>query len=238
MTPDANSFAREHGYSALRREFDSAWGADIGPRGKSRREDDVSNRAQAQKLSIDRRYRERRRRHPPPRLAQLRKSELRKVLQKKFGSIVADTADGRNLCRAVAVHMARDLDAGRRIPSWMSLYAPWMTSEEVSSLVAAVTAVDDNGRFILPLPTADDLGRLLGISIDQRDTWGLCTIGAIDDSPAKRRARRKAKAREREARRRTHRGPRPTPKSTARPWEKFGVSRATWYRRGQPDPRT
>ena len=145
----------------------------------------------------------------------------------------------RYLCRMVAVHMARGKEPQKRIPSWLSLQAPWFTAEQVAVLVEEVTAIDDDTeQFVVPLPTADNLGWGLRVTKEEREEWRLTTIGAMDDSPAKRKGRRKAKARSREAARRESKGATPRIKSKAqtRPWAALGMSKPTWYRRGQPTP--
>jgi hypothetical protein len=135
--------------------------------------------------------------------------------------------------------MARGLEPTKRIPSWLSMYAPWFTSAEASALVAEVTDIDgDTNQFFVPLPSADNLGWALKITLAQREAWGLTTIGAVGDTKTARTKRRRKKAKERSAKNRLADGatPRAESKTQTKPWDACGMSKATWYRKGQPAP--
>jgi hypothetical protein len=128
-------------------------------------------------------------------------------------------------------------EPGKRIPQWLALYAPWMTAGDVAALISDVTRMDERiGRPLLP--TADQMGWALRITIEQRSRWGLKTIGAIDDSTDRRKARRKAADRARKAADRAAKGAtrRHKAKTRVKPWAACGMSKRTWYRRGQPLP--
>jgi hypothetical protein len=144
------------------------------------------------------------------------------------------------LCRAAAIHLARHHQPESRIRSWLSLYAPWFPDVDVSQLIEEVTAVDDDtDRHLVRLPSADNLGWGLSISVPERDSWGLTTIGAVNDTPVARKKRRKAKARDREAKRRRVNGATPRSESKARtkPWIAAGMSRASWWRKQKAQAR-
>ena len=149
-----------------------------------------------------------------------------------YADVMPDADLVRALCRQVALHQNRLLDPERKFRGWVSLHAPWLSGAEISGIIRDVMSVDDNGRFIVPLPTADELGGTLHISIDERDRWGLRTIGAVDDNPQKRKLRGKERHRQRQARRRAAQGakPRHLSKAKTKPWIAEGMSRSAWYR--------
>jgi hypothetical protein len=70
----------------------------------------------------------------------------------------------------------------------------------------------------------------------------ITTIRAFDVTPDQMAERRKGQQRERMARLRLKRRkgalPKPEPLGKTKPWTAFGMSRATWYRRGKPMPET
>lgn len=167
---------------------------------------------------------------PRPSIAQLRLRELNAIARHRHGEAIPNTPGGRALIHQVAVHMAHGLDPARRIRSWLSLRAQWLNSIDADQLIELVTGAAD-GRP-LAIPKADTVGWALRLTIAQRDAMRLTTIGAIDDSPAKRKARRRARARARAAIRRVSHGSLPQAQSIERaaPWKSHGVSRRTWYR--------
>jgi hypothetical protein len=87
---------------------------------------------------------------------------------------------------------------------------------------------------------ADELGRLLGLTDEERTYLKITTIGACDVTKAQRDRRRKQRKRERDreaaAKRRREKGTLPRAEylasclSILRPWEKEGKSRRTWER--------
>lgn len=84
---------------------------------------------------------------------------------------------------------------------------------------------------------------MLDVTAEERWACSIRTIGAVDETLEQRQARRKDELRvyerDRSRRRRTARGAIQRPiyeaRSAARskPWEALGISRATWYRRGE-----
>src|SRR5262249_1358107 len=83
--------------------------------------------------------------------------------------------------------------------------------------------------------SADNLARFLGVVYADRQALGLTTIGSVD---IKKRARKELRKRRnrlvKEAKRRAA-GMRPQRESLSatKPWEKLGISRATWYRQNK-----
>src|SRR5262249_17356885 len=121
-------------------------------------------------------------------------------------------------------------DAERHIIAWAGVWCPWMCDEEVISRAAGIIA--------RPLKwKADTLGWRLRLSYAEREELGITTIGSFDADKTARERRRKLKraARDREQRRKKGARPREeylaTSLARTRPWERLGISRATWYRR-------
>src|SRR5580704_12578497 len=63
-------------------------------------------------------------------IATLRIAELRRLLQSRYGTVLPDDAAGRDDALIMANHLAKRPEAERRIPAWLSLWAPWMAAEE------------------------------------------------------------------------------------------------------------
>jgi len=119
--------------------------------------------------------------------------------------------------------------------TWLATRAPWLTADEAAELLA--DAIAKPLRY-----KADTLGARLGLTAAERDKLAIRTIGAIDLPKAERATRRRDKDRQRkhQARRKAGAKPRPVMEAgsinRAKPWLIEGVSRATWYRRRDPNP--
>jgi len=89
---------------------------------------------------------------------------------------------------------------------------------------------------------AQTLGHHLLLTREERYEAQITTIRAFDTSPDKEEAWRKLKRSWYDRGRRRAAGMVPRAEYEARslartrPWEAFGISRSTWYRRGKPDP--
>jgi len=178
-------------------------------------------------------------------IATLRVRDLITIAERKFGSI-PDTRDGWAWLEAFAVHVAYAFrhrpHRGRTVADGhLRQLAPFLAADERDALIEDASRTDARDgrlldRLIVPFPNMDKLGASLGITIDQRDAWCLTNIGAIGDSPAKRKARQKIRRKAKAAAKRAAKGAVPRSKSKARtqPWLALNMSRRTWYRRGQP----
>lgn len=154
-----------------------------------------------------------------------------------WAALTADTMPETDLAwailRQIAIHLCRLANGYGRFRSLASLRAPWLTNSEIEQILDDVSAQDGQGRFLIPIPSADAVGCALGLTIAVRDRLKLRTIGALGDDPKKRKMRAKQRRRKRQAERRLAAGATPRQFSTERlrPWIASGVSRATWYRR-------
>lgn len=172
--------------------------------------------------------------------ARIRVLEIEKLIRARHGAVVPDARDTHDLPAALAYLTAA---AGGRadIDSWARRWLPWLDDPKV--LQAARTLADKltnskRGPCILP---ADDVAKLLGVTLAERERLRLNTIGACDLPRAQRlqeaAARKRNADRERQAEKRRKAGARPRADeiavsiSATRPWEAEGISRATWYRR-------
>jgi hypothetical protein len=135
----------------------------------------------------------------------------------------------------MASHLAKRPEAERRIPAWLSLWAPWLTAEEVADLTT--------GTISKPLRwRADKLAWRLRLTEDERRRLRITTIGAIDLTKAQRLARRRLHKRLYKEARRRHEGAKSRTEYEAnsinrtKPWLALGMSRRSWYRAGKPTP--
>jgi hypothetical protein len=178
---------------------------------------------------IARRYDTKAKREPFS-LAAKRISELKRLFAARYRGHLPDDAAGRIAAFVMAHHLAYGPDAGRRIPLWLGLKAPWMSEAEVADLTAKVVAKPLRWR-------ADKLAKRLNLCDAERRRLGITTIGAVDVDKAERIARRKESARQRMDRHRRATGVQRRADYEAkslnrtRPWEAMGISRRTWYRR-------
>lgn len=102
------------------------------------------------------------------------------------------------------------------------------------------------GSYCQPI-RSDRVGKMLGLSCEERLACVITTMRAIDETWAERQQRRIEDRRLRDRnRKRIARAGKTTPRSDyeansvsrTKPWEAAGMSRATWYRRGKPKPET
>ena len=180
---------------------------------------------------VDRRYKRNRRRRPRVTIATLRVRELTRLFTARYGQALPNDDAGREDAEIMAHHLARlSGDIRKRIAGWISLNAPWMGADELESLTVRVTGACNRS-------SADELAQLLGLTMAERTSLGITTIGAIDMSKRERtEARKERKRLATSAKRRAH-GIRPrqeylaTALSRLKPWKADGISARTWYRR-------
>jgi hypothetical protein len=171
-------------------------------------------------------------------LAVLRIKEIGYLINHRFrhhGYVLPRSSVGRDIAFAMACHIARRPDAEHRLERWLGLWCPWMTRDEAGSFVSRTIAKPHR-------LTADKLGALLRLTEEERQGLGITTIGSIEVSKEERARRRREAGRQRDERRRRSKGAKPREdyeaksKSRTKPWAKFGMSRASWYRAGKPMP--
>jgi hypothetical protein len=163
----------------------------------------------------------------------LRIAELRRLLQSRYGHILSDDDAGRDDALIMAHHLAHGPDAGHRIGLWLGLWAPWMTSSEAGKLITKVIAKPLRWR-------AHKLGIRLRLTEAERTRLGITTIGSIEVTKAERLARRRLRDRLCKEARRRRAGAKVRADyegnsiTRTKPWERLGMSRASWYRAGKP----
>lgn len=107
------------------------------------------------------------------------------------------------------------------------------SDDELATIVRAVDSSREHDDFART--RSDTLAKHLSVTAEERWLCNIRTIGAIDETPAERRVRNRAEKNERDKKRqRTNRAGKHRPQSKSlsaeKPWEKAGISRATWYR--------
>jgi hypothetical protein len=204
------------GYASLRRRAEARYPGESPAKISRHVEIDVTYRAAAREMGKQ------------PR-GNIRLRDLAIVYGKMFGSgPLPDTPIARALMWQFAVHLSAAKGPGgpSHIRRFIASHAPWCGPDEI------VTLIDDVCELSI-LPSPDQIGRALGISITQRDSWDLRTVGAVGDSPRARKQRHKFRGKARLAKARRDKGARPHSESNERkqPWLLEGLSRRTWYRR-------
>jgi hypothetical protein len=189
--------------------------------------------AAARHAEIARRY-DRKRDVEPFSVGALRVTQLQRLFAARYGRQLPDDDAGKDDAFVMVNALAWRPNAHRRIPAWLSLWAPWMTSTEVQALTTKVIAKPIRWG-------ADKLGKRLNLTEAERYRLQITTIGAVDVDKAQRLARRRERARLRDQERRRSAGAKPRAEyeaqsiSRSKPWQAMGISRRTWYRRhGQP----
>jgi hypothetical protein len=184
---------------------------------------------------IARRYKAKKAEREPVSIAALRIAELGRLYIARYGHVLPDDDAGRDDALIMAHHLAKRPDAERRIPAWLSLWAPWMTAAEVATMVTRALTKPLRWR-------ADTLAKRLNLNEAERQRLHIVTIGACDLIKSQRIARRRERARHRDCGRRRLKGVKPrdiyeaNSISRAKPWERLQMSRASWYRAGKPNP--
>src|SRR5215475_8385040 len=174
-------------------------------------------------------------------LRRLRLGDLKKILRSRYRHTLPDDDAGREdlelLLDAVSFTAP---DARYRMKNIIEVWAPWMDSEESYELVETVLRKPDYLRGV----RADQLGKKLNLTYDERKRLGIRTISPADLSPEefaeRRKTARRANGRTQKERSRRRAGvkSRATSLSRLKPWAAIGLSRATWYRKRKPDSET
>jgi hypothetical protein len=166
-------------------------------------------------------------------LAGFRIAEVRRLILHRYGHTLPDDDAGREDAFIMVNLMAWRPDADRRIPGWLSLWCPWMSTSDVADLTHRVL---DKPSWWGP----DALAKLLHLKEAERARHKIRTIGAIDLTREMRLERRAARKRLREELARRAKGAKPRTEYEAgsisrnKYWERLGMSRASWYRAGKP----
>lgn len=168
-------------------------------------------------------------------LKRLRELEL--IISVRHGAVLPNDRYGREMVAIVGHHIAHaGAGAAPHIVAWASFWAPWMPPSEAAALAASIIAEPLKFR-------ADTLGWRLRLSHSERTALGVTTIGGFDVNKAERERLRKLRRAAADRKRRQQKGAIPRLQYQAQshaqtqPWAALGMSRATWYRRGMPDPK-
>ncbi len=171
-----------------------------------------------------------------PSISTLRLGELERLFAHRWGRVLPDDDAGRGDAFIAAQHI-REMggDVKTHVAAWVRLWAPWMEGEEAEALTHRV--LTNPRRW-----TADVLAWRLRLTMAERRYLGITTIGVFGMSKADRAKEALVRRREKETADRRAAGVRPRAEyeaqsaSQTKPWERFGISRRTWERRGKPQP--
>lgn len=170
-------------------------------------------------------------------LEHLRVYEIETVIRARHGSVIPDPTgtDDLETCLAYLEAVALTPDT-HDLDQWSRKWAPWATPDMLTSIHDRTLG----RRWMLK---ADDVANLLHVSMAERLSLGLKTIGACDRTADQRKAeakeakRARDRERQREKRRadgrRERKAAEATTITTLQPWRTQGISRATWYRRNR-----
>jgi hypothetical protein len=129
----------------------------------------------------------------------LRANELRLIFADRYGPVYPDDDAGREDLTLLLGQLAQLRGAPFAMDNALDERAPWMPAEEREALKQAAAT-----GFVWW--DADELGRKIGLTMEQRTRLSVRTIGAVDCDRQARQALRKEKNRDRErARRRRER---------------------------------
>jgi hypothetical protein len=189
--------------------------------------DNAPGAASRRAMREDRQTRESReqaRPNPKPSIAMLRRKELVRICEARWGLVLPDDDAGLSDVQLFADHCsASDLNI---LKAFCENRAPWMTAEEISGVFAQ--------RRTQPW-SSDDLAVVLHLTDADRTALGVRTIGAVDCGKATRTKRRKRLKRDLERQRRQAAGAKPHSQSLSatKPWEHENppISKRTWERR-------
>lgn len=187
----------------------------------------------ARKREIAKRYSDQAKRkgHKRPlTLAAVRISELTRLFDHRYGTVLLpDSDEGVMAAKLMVHHLGRLKDAPRRISSWLATCAPWL------GLASRERLIRDTQERQLRW-SADRLAWKLKVTAAERLELKLRTIGAMDTTKAERLAQSKQRRRERQQQRRRATGAKPRAEYEAasaasmKPWAALGMSRRAWYR--------
>ena len=173
----------------------------------------------------------RRARGSPAQIAALRVCDLTRLFDSRYGAdcLLPDDDAGRDDLELIAHHLAGLAHPKGKIRHWIEQRAPWLPAGEQAELIKQATLEQQHW-------TADQLAWRVRLTIEERTTLGITTIGAIDRGKAARTRRRTERERQRKANGRRAAGMKPRAEYEAnalertKPWLEHGLSRASWYR--------
>jgi hypothetical protein len=168
-------------------------------------------------------------------IAAIRVAELTRLFVHRYGRELPDDDAGRDDAMIVVHHLAAlSSNQHQRIIGWLELRAPWISAVEAEALASHILQKRIRWR-------AATLAERLGLTAKERRALRIKTISAIDETPEQRLERRREHDRRAKQAKRKATGSQSRQQYLAasgiartRPWERLGMSRATWYRAGKP----
>lgn len=197
----------------------------------------------ARLAEIDRRYawhaRQQQERKAPLTITTLRTSELERTFRDRFGGRFPCSSEGIKALTILAAHHLRR-NSEEMVTGWLGSIAPWIRGYGPNYASEIIAKAKGHPRRY----TAAVLGELIGLTIEERRRLRIRTIRAVGQTDASMALDRQERDRERKAMERRASGCRTRAEYLAssltqtRPWERFGISRRTWERRGKPMPQS
>jgi hypothetical protein len=188
----------------------------------------------ARKKKADRARKAKQRKHPRH-IQAIRLGELCQLLRHRYGRILPSTEAA--ILGALCHHLALvpGGNPAKRVGGAIEDWAPWMTISQRDELVGRVLSKPKRCK-------AAKLGQILQLTAEERSWLRITTIRSIDGPNPIRRRRQRNIERKRRIRRAAGSVTRAEyvagSKSRSKPWERSGVSRATWYRRRETSAAT
>ena len=164
----------------------------------------------------------------------LRYGAMLRLFRHRWGHSLPDDDAGRgDLWLLVTNVSLASADPEKKMHHVIEMWAPWMSAKERFAYVAHVWGLDKHERT----PTAEELGRCLGVTNAERNALRLWPFLPIDATAEELAEQAKLRDRERRARKRREKGVRTREvylaefKIKPRPWIAEGLSRAAYYRK-------
>lgn len=161
-------------------------------------------------------------------------AEIEKLLTYRWGQVLPDDDAGREDARIMVNHIAGlSIDPDKRIIAWLARRTPWMPPAEAEALKAR--AMQKRIRY-----RASTLAARFNLTAAERRLLDIRTIGAVDRTKEQLAADSRQRELDRKAAARRTAGAKTRAEYEAnslartKPWERLGMSRATWYRTGRP----
>jgi len=166
----------------------------------------------------------------PINLNDVRLAEVERVIRSRHETEIPATDDADLYFKAAALSLSERFDG-----LWIQSWAPWVDYEWEIQPIVELSAMRKH------MQSADDCAAMLCVTMEERTRLGLTTIGAcdVDKRTRKRLAQERKRERDRMSaeRRRRAQGQKPRDDyeeaslAAQAPWQREGVSRATWYRK-------
>jgi hypothetical protein len=161
------------------------------------------------------------------------RADLERLISARYGGQLPNDDAGQDDLW-IAAQLTRRLsgDISKNVVAWARRWAPWCSEAWAREIAAKACDQPEPYRF-----TADILAEKQGLTYAERQALGITAIGAIDVDREERERRRRQRSRANEKQKRRENGAMPRElyergsTNSTRPWEREGISRATWYRR-------